>query len=107
MQGEDLDNLNKELEALNCNDEENAQTDFFEQAEEKVMGEESEEAPKDKQKSGGSAPMIKKDLAIETRAFSNPLTVEQESYKNKIKEFIEMEKVKLIFKACKAGMPED
>lgn len=43
--------------------------------------------------------MKKLNLTIETKEFSNPLSHEQEAYKDKIKEFIEMETLKLVFRA--------
>lgn len=45
-------------------------------------------------------------LTIETQDFTNPLTLEQEAYKERIKDFLDMQKVTLTFKATQAGLDD-
>jgi len=77
MQGEDLENFNKELEALNCDEEQDDDADHFNQIELNEEDSQQSNSPDlKKKKSSGNAAMIKKSLSIVTREFSNPLTNE-------------------------------
>jgi hypothetical protein len=45
-------------------------------------------------------------LTIETQDFTNPLTMEQDNYKERIKDFLAMQKATLTFKATQAGLDD-
>ena len=62
------------------------------------------DSPKEEKKTVGMKKKL--NLTIETKEFVNPLNQEQEAYKEKIKEFVEMETLKLVFRACQTGLTE-